>query len=137
MMKDFVLSAGHRDALLAHARDGMPQEICGLIASENGRVCKLYPVPNIAKRPRVSYYMDPEVQLQAFDDIDANGWELLAIYHSHPYGPDVPSRSDIAQSYYPDTVYVIISPPSVRGFYIREGDYQEVSIHIEPANSLE
>jgi proteasome lid subunit RPN8/RPN11 len=45
--------------------------------------------------------MDAREQLQALEQIDAEGLELLAIFHSHPRGPAVPSVTDIEEAVYP------------------------------------
>jgi proteasome lid subunit RPN8/RPN11 len=39
--------------------------------------------------------------------MEAQGLEMVGIYHSHPHGPDSPSPTDIAEAYYPDAVYLI------------------------------
>lgn len=80
--------------------------------------------------------MEPTEQLQAIMDLEERGLELLAIYHSHPHGPDVPSSSDVSQAYYPDSFYIIVSfrvkeRPSVRAFHILEGKVTEVPYTIE------
>jgi proteasome lid subunit RPN8/RPN11 len=53
------------------------------------------------------------------------GLELLAIYHSHPQGPEGPSETDIAMATYPEATYIIISlanraRPRVRAFRMAE-----------------
>jgi len=63
--------------------------------------------------------------------MEAEGLELIAIYHSHPDGPARPSATDVANAYYPDTVQLIISladraRPSVRTFTIIDGVVAEV-----------
>ncbi len=117
--------------IIAHARAGAPEEVCGLIAGAEGRTRAVYRAPNVAKRPCIEYEMDPEVQLCIFEHLDRRGWDVLGIYHSHPEGPDVPSASDVAQSHYPDAVYVIVSLKNgvrMRGFSIRDGAYTEAAL---------
>jgi proteasome lid subunit RPN8/RPN11 len=57
------------------------------------------------------------------------GLEILAVYHSHPAAPPVPSRTDLARNYYPDAVTLIVSltttPPTVRGWWLTDRDYRE------------
>ena len=110
----------------AQAQDGYPYEVCGLLGGSGGRVLKVQPMRNIANDPRVRYVMDPEELLAAFQNFEANGWDLLAIYHSHPAGPSYPSETDIAESYYPDVVYLIINlavphAPEITAWTIRDG----------------
>ncbi len=66
-------------------------------------------------------------------DFEDAGLELVAIYHSHPRGPETPSPSDIAHAFYPDSVYLIVSlampdQPMVRGFRITDRRAREVAI---------
>jgi proteasome lid subunit RPN8/RPN11 len=115
------LSRVQLEQMIAQARADAPLETCGLLAGRDGRVTRVLPVPNIL-RSRVAYRMDGQEFLDAMAACD---FEPLAIYHSHPQGPPVPSPTDVAESYYPDSIYVIISlaqePPSVRAFRIVNG----------------
>lgn len=120
--------------MLAHVVALMPEEACGLLAGQDGRVAGLYPVENRLHSP-TTYEMDPRAQLQAMLAMEAEGWEMLGIFHSHPQGPALPSSTDLAQAYYPDAEYVIISlrkpdQPVVRSFYLRDGQAQEVSFSV-------
>lgn len=107
-----------------------------MLAGHAGHVVKLYPIENRLQSP-VAYEMEPTQQLDAFLDMEAQGWELTAIYHSHPKGPETPSATDIAQAYYPETIQVIVSlqarkRPSVRAFTIVDGRVDEVEIIVQP-----
>jgi proteasome lid subunit RPN8/RPN11 len=79
--------------------------------------------------------MDPNQQLEAMLDLEERGLQMLAIYHSHPHGPEIPSASDIAQATYPDSAYVIISladkqQPSFRAFNIVDGQVKEIPYRV-------
>jgi proteasome lid subunit RPN8/RPN11 len=69
------------------------------------------------------------------DAMSACDFQPLAIYHSHPAGPLIPSPTDIAEAFYPDSVYIIISlaqePPSARAFRITGGVVTEVELQAE------
>ena len=120
-MTGLRFSRAQLEQMIAQARADAPLETCGLLAGRDGRVTRVLPVPNIL-RSRVAYRMDGPEFLDAMAACD---FEPLAIYHSHPQGPPVPSPTDVAESYYPDSIYVIISlaqePPSVRAFRIVSG----------------
>jgi proteasome lid subunit RPN8/RPN11 len=122
------------DALLQQAQSGYPLETCGLLAGHRNQVRRLYPVTNTRQSP-IEYEMDPVEQLAAFLDMEEEGWDLIAIYHSHPHGPQTPSASDVAQAYYPETAYVIVSlmdrhHPSIRAFNIVAGHVTEIPLQI-------
>lgn len=104
------------------------------MAGSAGEVARLYPVEN-RLHSSVAYEMEPRQQLQALQCLEEAGWELLAIYHSHPHGPETPSAQDVAQAYYPDALAVIVSlaqpdEPVVRAFAIREGRVHEYPLTI-------
>ncbi len=118
------------DQMVTQARADAPLETCGLLAGQEGVAERVLPVPNVLRSP-AEYRMDG----QAFADaMVACNFEPLAIYHSHPAGPPTPSPTDIAQAFYPDSVYIIISlahePPSVRAFHIVQGRVTEIELEV-------
>ncbi len=115
--------------IIAHAQAGYPEEVCGLVAGMAGRAMMLYPGRNISPTPRVTYELDHDTLARMIDFEDA-GLELLAIYHSHPNGPEFPSPADVEQAYYAASIYLICSladptRPILRGFHIAAGRFQE------------
>jgi proteasome lid subunit RPN8/RPN11 len=127
------LTRADYDGILAQARSAYPLEVCGLLAGLEGRVQRLYPVAN-RLASSYAYEMEPEEQIQAMLDMEDRGWEMLAIYHSHPHGPDTPSVTDVAKAFYPDVAQVIISlreqPPSVRAFLIAGGNISDIPLQV-------
>lgn len=122
--------------ILAHAQLGYPEEVCGLVAGRSGCATEVHPGRNISPTPRVAYELDHDTLARMIDFEDA-GLELVAIYHSHPAGPEVPSATDIARAAYPDAVYLIVSlaeptRPVMRGFRIVEGRVWEVELRGKP-----
>ena len=118
--------------LVAHARACLPEEACGLIAGKDGRAVRIVPMRNV-DRSASTYRLDPAEQLAAFDAIERDGFELLAIYHSHPAGPEGPSDLDLRLAFYPDVRYVIVSleepeRPTVRAFRIADGRAVEEAV---------
>ena len=129
-MEILQVSRDQLEQMIGQARADVPLETCGLLAGRDGRVTRVLPVPNILSSP-VAYRMDGQALADAMVACD---YEPLGIYHSHPVGPPVPSPTDVAESFYPDSVYVIISlaqePPSVRAFRILGGAVTEVELQI-------
>ena len=122
-------------AMLAHLQANYPLEACGILAGATNLVTQLYAIDNVLASP-VAYEMDPQQQLQAMIDLEERGWEMVAIFHSHPTGPEHPSPTDIAQAYYPECIYIIVSlidrnQPVVRGFRIDNGRYHEFQLNVE------
>jgi proteasome lid subunit RPN8/RPN11 len=128
------ISIAQYETLVQQALSAYPLEACGLMAGNEVRVQRLYPANNILKSP-IAYEMDPTQQLQAMIDMEQRGWELIAIYHSHPQGPPVPSATDVAQAYYPEAAHVIISltdqqRPTIRCFNIISGKVTEIPLQL-------
>jgi len=109
-----------------------PLEACGILAGKEAQAEKMIGVVNQAKS-QVRFEMDPYEQLQAFDWIDSNGLDLVAIFHSHPAGPETVSPTDILEAAY-DVVHIVLSRAGTqwqaRGFWIENGKSSEVTLQI-------
>jgi proteasome lid subunit RPN8/RPN11 len=125
--------------MLWQARAESPLECCGLLAGVItpdgvGEVRLRYPLVNAAASP-VEFESEPRSHFSADRDINRQGLEVLAIYHSHPTSEPVPSRKDLARSYSSDVVNFIISlmssPPTVRGWWLTDVDYREAEWTIQ------
>lgn len=118
-----------------------PQEACGLLwgyRHENSfQVVDVRPVENVFKSP-TRFRMNPKQQIQIFREMEDLNLQLVGIYHSHPNGPGHPSATDIDEAYYPESVYIILSPDSgawrASGFLIREQQTTPVRIEICESN---
>jgi proteasome lid subunit RPN8/RPN11 len=109
-----VLDASTRDAIVGHAREGAPMEVCGVLAGshapEESRVERAYRTRNVADSPRVTYEIDPEALFETIEEIEATGREVVGFYHSHPDGPPRPSPTDETQATWEGYSYVIVEP---------------------------
>lgn len=128
-----IVSSEHWSQMKANVEAALPEEACGLVAGRDNHVMEVYPAANALRSP-VRYRMDPQEQWQIFQQIEANGLDLLAIYHSHPAGPAVPSPTDIAEAAYPGVVHLIWSwngkEWSCRGFIIDNGQVEEILVYL-------
>ncbi|MCL5960410.1 MAG: M67 family metallopeptidase [Chloroflexi bacterium] len=121
------------DQMISHARAEKPNEACGLVAGRKGRGVKLYRGTNVHENKTTRYSLDPQELFSVWKEIDLKGWDLLAIYHSHPKSPAYPSATDLELAFYPDSFYIIISlmnddEPVVRGFRIVDGRIHEAEV---------
>lgn len=133
-MVSLTLPRDYATQMIAEARAANPAEACGLIAGLDGVPTRLYPIPN--GDPSIyRYNMDPKAQLAAMNEIEAHGWDLLAIWHSHTHTPAYPSPTDISLAYYPDSLYVILSlqerEPVIRAFQIVDVAVTEVAVTLD------
>ena len=122
------------DELIAHAREDVPNECCGLIGGSDGNAASLYRSINAEASP-LRYSLDAKDQFRIMQAIEDAGEELLAIYHSHTASAPYPSQTDINLAAYPDAVYLILSlqdleNPELRGFWIRDGEVEEAEVEI-------
>jgi [CysO sulfur-carrier protein]-S-L-cysteine hydrolase len=106
-----------------------PNECCGVIAAADGIPVKVFTMRNADASP-VTYRLEGKEQLQVFDEMEAQGWELWAIYHSHTHSDAYPSETDQRLAFYPDARYILLSlqdrnEPVVRSFFIRDGEVIE------------
>ena len=102
-----------------------PNEACGLIAAAGGAPVKVFTMKNSDASP-ASYRLDGMEQLHVFDQMDEEGWDLFAIYHTHTHSDAYPSETDRRLAFYPDAHYLILSlqdreSPELRAFRIGEG----------------
>lgn len=120
------------DSMVEHSQLEAPLECCGLLMGQSGRITQLRRMRNLAQSP-IRYEMAPWELFQFFKGLRGSGLQHLGIYHSHPSSEAYPSATDIAQAFYPDCTYVILSllkltAPSVRAFSIMEGVVVEWAI---------
>jgi proteasome lid subunit RPN8/RPN11 len=118
------IDRGFFDEMVEHGLAGFPNEACGLLAGKEGRPVKFFPMVNRDASP-VTYRLEPKEQLRVFDEIDDEGWELLAIFHTHTHSEAYPSPTDRKQAFYPEALYLVMSlsdrsSPVLRGFRIAE-----------------
>ncbi len=129
-----VIPGAVRDAIVAHARAGLPNEACGILAGLDGRVERFFPAE--PDEPSPYYYrIESRDQIRIMNAIDEAGLDLLGIYHSHTSSPAYPSRTDAEQAFWPDAVYVIVSlagsDPDVRGYRIHDMSITEEALRVE------
>jgi proteasome lid subunit RPN8/RPN11 len=118
--------------MAAHARQEAPRECCGLLVGAGSRVELAVPMANVAKTPRTAFRIDPAehiaVRRVLRQVVPASA--IVGVYHSHPKGPATPSPRDIAESHYPDWLFVIVGSAgrSVRAFRIQDQRATAVAI---------
>jgi [CysO sulfur-carrier protein]-S-L-cysteine hydrolase len=123
------------DEMVAHAREDLPNECCGMIGGRDGVASEVVRVENAAASP-LRYEMDPQGQFNALKAIEADGGELLGIYHSHTKSAAYPSQTDVNQAVaWPEQVYVIVSladeaAPDVKAFLLEELKIADVALDV-------
>jgi proteasome lid subunit RPN8/RPN11 len=123
------------DEMVAHAREDLPNECCGMVGGRDGEATEVVRVVNAAATP-LRYEMDPQGQFNALKAIEDGGNELLAIYHSHTKSAAYPSQTDVNQAVaWPDQIYVIVSladedEPDVKAYLLKDLKIADVEIDL-------
>ncbi|MCJ7510577.1 MAG: M67 family metallopeptidase [Dehalococcoidia bacterium] len=131
----FTIEQHYIDEMVAHARQEAPLECCGVLGGKGGRVLRLYQATN-AEHSRYRYNIDSQELFRINRECEENGWQFLAIYHSHPDGAAYPSPTDIRlAALWPGSLYFIVSlsspeKPGVHAFRIRDGEVTEEELRI-------
>jgi proteasome lid subunit RPN8/RPN11 len=120
------------DEMVAHAQEDAPNECCGIIAGEDGRAVKLFRAKNAEASP-YRYNVEPKDLFRIYRECEANGWDFLAIYHSHTASEAYPSPTDVRLAFWPEAYYILVSlkdaaSPAVRAFRIVDGATSEEEI---------
>ncbi len=127
------LAPGILEQVIEHAKTCHPQEGCGLLVGSQ-LATRFIPMDN-ARASSTDYEMEPAQLIAMLRDLRTSGEALLAIYHSHPFGPAKPSESDIERAYYPEAAHLIVSlvepeRPRTAAFRIIDGKVYEIEIHV-------
>jgi [CysO sulfur-carrier protein]-S-L-cysteine hydrolase len=121
------------EEIVSQALAEAPNECCGMIATVDGEAVRVYPAVNAAGSP-LRYEIDGAEQYRIQSEIEEQGWDLGAIYHSHTRSAPYPSQTDINLAFYPDSVYLIVgvgsAEPEMRAFRIVEGTVEEVVLSV-------
>ena len=107
-------------AIVAHAREGKPEEVCGIVRGRGLAAYEAIRGRNVAAERIENYEVDPQTLLRQFEFEEA-GEEMMGIYHSHPVSVAYPSATDAWNAHYPESIYFICSlefddAPVIRAF---------------------
>ncbi len=132
--------------LIDWARDGYPNEACGILSAERahaegGRPDRFHAMANAAASPS-RYLMDSAEQLRVLLELDDADRVVWGIFHSHVRSPAEPSPTDVRLAAFPDgqptfpgALYLICSladmdAPTIRAWSILDGQALEVPIEL-------
>ena len=107
--------------ILAHAREDMSRECCGLIINAGGKA-RYFPCKNVAP-------VAPELELEQFvmdprDYVEAKkAGDILTIVHSHPMHPPRPSDADKVECERSKLPWYIVNPRTAEDHYFEPSGY--------------
>lgn len=127
------------DDMVAHSREAMPNECCGILSGAAGNVEKLYRMTNVEASP-FRFSMDPLEIMKVDQEAGDMGWDLMVIYHSHTHSEAYPSDTDVriaggTTELWPEVRYILVSlmdpdDPKVRLFRINQGNITEETLQV-------
>ncbi len=121
--------------ILSQAQQSPESEICGLIGGQGQNAQRCYPIDNAAADQTRRYQMNPKEQIDAMRQMRDNDEELIAIYHSHPHAPALPSVTDLNEAEYPEAAYLIVSLNTtgvleMTAFLIKDKQASEITLEL-------
>jgi proteasome lid subunit RPN8/RPN11 len=129
------IAQGLIDEIVAHAREDLPNECCGLIGGKDGEALTLFRIANEDESP-LRYRMHGQEEYNAKKAIAEAGHDVLAVYHSHTKSPAYPSQTDVNQAVnWPDYIYLIVSladreRPDVQAFWLKDLKIANVALDV-------
>jgi proteasome lid subunit RPN8/RPN11 len=121
--------------VLDHARRELPNEACGLLSGRGSRATRYHPARNALASP-YRYDLHPQDLVRIMFEIEAEGEELVAIFHSHTRSEAIPSATDVRSARY-DVIHLLASLAADGGLraWRLDGDAAiEVPIQLEEAS---
>jgi len=122
--------------ILAHAQQNPDEEICGLISKKNGKANHYYRITNVADSKTNRFEMSGAEQISAMKKMRSQDAKLLAIVHSHPDAPAIPSETDRKENQYTDIFYLVVSLDTkgvleLRCFLLINGKFKSAELVLE------
>ncbi len=106
---EIEVTSGVMATLLAESAKAAPEECCGLLLGQGGRITEARPADNVAEDRLTHFEIDPAALLSAYKAARAGGPQVLGYYHSHPEGHPVPSATDCDHASGDDRVWAIVA----------------------------
>ena len=118
------------DKMVAHAKNELPNEACGLIGGVREGTNKIIKEVYLLKNQDASnehFSIDPKEHLAVIKDMRTKGMVPLGNWHSHPETPARMSEEDKRLAYDSNACYMILSlmdaeHPVLHAFRMAEGE---------------
>jgi proteasome lid subunit RPN8/RPN11 len=121
--------------MLEHCAREAPLECCGLLGGMPPSAESIHPLRN-SSQSETHYLADPQDVIVALQELRRRKHEIVAIYHSHPKWPPIPSKTDLRENYYGDVPRIIISllaaEPETRVWRLDEDTFEELEWELVP-----
>jgi proteasome lid subunit RPN8/RPN11 len=127
---EIFLTAGQMEQLADIAKDALPNESCAFLLGRNDRVVEILPMRN-ADQSAVTFSIEPQELLRAYDTAEGKKLQVIGIFHSHPARP-APSSTDRKFMEINPVVWLIYSTTEHKfRAYLYDSDVREVAVRIK------
>lgn len=111
------------------SRSSLPNESCAFLLGKNDRVVEILAMQN-ADQSAISFSIEPEEVLRAYDIAETKKLQVIGIFHSHPARP-APSNTDKKFMEINPVVWLIYSTTEQEfKAYVYDSDVREVAVKI-------
>ncbi|HEV8404661.1 MAG TPA: M67 family metallopeptidase [Nitrososphaera sp.] len=126
---EISLATGQVEQLTSLARDSLPNESCAFLLGRNDVVLEILPMQN-ADQSAMSFSIEPQEVLRAYDFAESKKLFVIGIFHSHPVNP-TPSSTDRKFMEINPVVWLIYSTTEQKfKAYVYDSDVKEVAVRI-------
>ena len=111
------------------ARSSLPNESCAFLLGKKDRVVEILTMQN-ADQSAISFSIEPQDVLRAYDVAESKKLQVIGIFHSHPARP-TPSNTDKKFMEINPVVWLIYSTTEQEfKAYVYDSDVREVAVKI-------
>ena len=111
------------------ARSSLPNESCAFLLGKKDRVVEILAMQN-ADQSAISFSIEPQDVLRAYDVAESKKLQVIGIFHSHPARP-APSNTDKKFMEINPVVWLIYSTTEQEfKAYVYDSDVREVAVKI-------
>ena len=111
------------------ARSSLPNESCAFLLGKKDRVVEILTMQN-ADQSAISFSIEPQDVLRAYDVAESKKLQVMGIFHSHPARP-APSNTDKKFMEINPVVWLIYSTTEQEfKAYVYDSDVREVAVKI-------
>lgn len=126
---EISLTARQVEELINIAKGALPNESCAFLLGRSDRVIEIMPMRN-AEESEVSFSIEPQQVLHAYELAESKKLQVIGIFHSHPARP-APSGTDRKFMEINPVVWLIYSTTENRlKAYVYDIDVREVALKI-------
>ena len=124
------------EAIYHHAVACFPEEACGLIAADADGLVRFVGCLTNTDASANRFTIDPNEHFGMVQFVEARGWHIAGVFHSHPRAAAHPSTSDMEGGGEGEWLQVIVGPlagrTELRAYRYRDGLADEVSVTVGP-----